>query len=356
MHYFLNYAALDLSGYILRDLWNGFVLQASQSDPMVRQAVLAVSSAHLDRCSGMGLTSATSLASYQTSVNTLRNYMLRKEKPSPELVLLCCILLFTFDRLRGDKAAAAIHLQSAMSILKNARSLMTDDSKRSLVMSQDAIADLTHVLLRMDIEDTMPVLDRGPLLDLAIDSVHAYDDEPPPMKFFSPREFMEPWMETCHAVWTFIGRNAKYRTLPLDEIPPSVLTHRRNLQRRIKAWRAAYKNYISHVGIPAAHDLPPPSPTLNARITDAINALIIESHYFVIKSVLAEALPSPTTLIHPWDLIAEKMLQCGEKALALRHAQDLLDARGHRGESALPGASHAVAGGEAKGATVDCGV
>ncbi|KAF2165334.1 hypothetical protein M409DRAFT_24183 [Zasmidium cellare ATCC 36951] len=318
MHYFVNFAALDLSGYLPGRFWDGFVLQGSQSEPMVRQAVLAVSGAHLDHCNE-GLISATSFASYQASIKKLRVYMDRTPNPSPDLVLMCCILLFTFDRLRGDSAAAAIHLQGAMTILANARKALKghEHNTKTAETSQDSINGLTNMLLQMDIEDTMPALDHGPLLDIGIDAPEVWAQEPPVMKFFSPHDFMGSWMRICHAVWAFIGKYACCRHA--DQIPQFVLEHRRNLQRWVKVWRQAHKDYILLVGIPDVSDLPttPPSPELNRLIIDSINALIIESHYFVIKSVLAESLPSPSST-RPWDIIAEKMLQCGEKALSLR--------------------------------------
>ncbi|KAK4503256.1 hypothetical protein PRZ48_006684 [Zasmidium cellare] len=318
MHYFVNFASLDLSGYLPGRFWDGFVLQGSQSEPMVRQAVLAVSSAHLDHCHE-GAMSATTLASYQTSVNKLRVYMSRTPHPSPELVLICCILLFTFDRLRGDHAAAAVHLQSAMAILSNAATKRRASQGRATEIHQDRINDLTNILLQMDIEDTMPALDRGPLLDIGIDAPTFFAQDPPPMKFFTPHDFMNSWMRICHAVWAFIGKNASYRHA--EQIPTSVWNQRSNLQRWVKAWRVAHKEYMHFVGTPNVAELPttPPAPALDRYIIDSINALIIESHYFVIKSVLAESLPDPSSL-RPWDVIAEKMLQCGEKALALRQA------------------------------------
>lgn len=322
MHYFQNVAALDLSGYLRCRFWDGLVLQGSQLEPMIRQAVLAVSSAHMEHCSE-GVTSAASLASYQVSVNKLRIYMSRETDPSPELVLICCILLFTFDRLRGENAAAAVHLKSAMAILANtANTLATRGFEDSAVERQrDIMNDLAGRLVRMDIEDTMPALDRGPLLDMGTDAPEFAAQEPPAMQFFSPREFMAPWMRICHAVWAFIGKNASYRHAPVEEIPLTVWEHRSNLQRWVKAWRPAHKRYMETAGAPDASQLPttPPTPALNSRILDSINALIIESHYFVIKSVLAESLPDPCCT-RPWDLIAEKMLRCGEKALALRQA------------------------------------
>lgn len=324
MHYFFNFAALDLSGYLPGRFWDGLVLQGSQSEPMVRQAVLAVSSAHLEHCSN-GVTSAASLASYQASVNKLRVYMSRTPNPLPELVLLCCILLFTFDRLREDYAAATIHLNSAMAILSSAaKRLAIGDAQNNgdfQHIRQDTINDVMNMLLQMDIEDTMPALDRGPLLDIGIDTPDFFAMEPLAMSFFSPHDFMTPWMRICHAVWAFIGKNACYRHTPVEEIPLSVWSHRSNLQRWVKAWRSAHKQYMLLAGTPNLSHLPttPPSPALNRRIIDSVNALIIESHYFVIKSVLAESLPNPSNP-RPWDRIAEKMLQCGEKTLGLRRA------------------------------------
>lgn len=318
MQYFLNFAALDLSGYLPGRFWDGFVLQRSQCEPFVRQSVLAVANAHLDHCTH-GSTSGKSLASYQAAILGVQNYIKRSERPSCELILLCCILLFTFDRLRRDSAAAAIHLESAMAIITNSEkhSKCRDNASRT---GQGVINDLTVMLLQMDIEDTMPVLDRGPLLDLGVDESR-YSQEPTRMTFFSPHDFMEPAMYTCHAVWAFVGRNAKYRRSPIDEVPHSVLAQRASLQRWSKAWRSACKAHINRTGALDAEDLPttPPSEELSRRVIDAINVAIIESHYFVIKSILAEALMD-TSPSRPWDRIAEKLLQCGEKALSLQRA------------------------------------
>jgi len=51
LHYFFNFASLDLTGYVLLVFGDRLVLQLVQIEPTVRQAVVAVSLAHLDTVS-----------------------------------------------------------------------------------------------------------------------------------------------------------------------------------------------------------------------------------------------------------------------------------------------------------------
>lgn len=96
--------------------------------------------------------------------------------------------------------------------------------------------------------------------------------------------------------------------------------HSQRLQRWVEVWHLAYKEYVESVGFPVADEIQtaPPSLDLNSRVFSAINAPVIKCHYFVIKSVLAESLPSGLDSdTSPWDLISEELLRCGEEARSL---------------------------------------
>ena len=101
LSYFYIFAAVDLSGYLPGRFWDRLALQISDTEPLVQQALVALSLAHLDYCT-TDSASATSLAAQQSATVKLRQYMRDEADPSREVVSLCFMLFFAFSRITQD--------------------------------------------------------------------------------------------------------------------------------------------------------------------------------------------------------------------------------------------------------------
>jgi hypothetical protein len=319
MSYFHTYAAIDLSGYLPGHFWDHLVLQISHTEPLLREAIVAVAAAHLDFCT-TGTASAAAWTANSRILYSLRQYMSKDDCLSHEVVLCCSVLLFAVSSMLGDVEAAITHLRNGMTILCHARRLQMRHCRA--IGPSDPLRRLTAMFIQLDIEGTMQNLSRGALLDLSSGVLKApYDLEQWGLsaRQISPHEAMEAWMYIAHDLWTFISRTSHYRQLIFADVPEHVRNERAIHRARIKAWRRATKGYIkTHPAIAAItlHGAGQSRPA-PADITDAISALIIQAHYFVCKCVLAESLQDPEDQ-KPFDRNPQMLLRTAEMVLALR--------------------------------------
>lgn len=321
LSYFRHFAAVDLSGYLPGRFWDQLVLQVSSCEPVVQQTLVAVSNAHSDHCARSAVSSNT-LSSHQKAIRKLHQYIDSTTRPSYEIVLICCILMFAFARMTADQGAASVHFRSAMSILRNARRNVGDVSGRQSTTGSDALHTICVMLIQLDIESMMQDANEAPQLDLTQDIVGGTFTERNwnlALKDSSPHEAMEPWMAVAHDMWRFIVNYAEYRHLPLDHVPAHVVAARRSIQFRIRDWRRATRDYIRDSPIIVDLDLGNISRFTHTtrEIVDVINALIIEAHYFASKRFIAESLQDPQNH-KPFDWKPEKLLKTAQRVLALR--------------------------------------
>ena len=327
MHHFCHYAALDLSNYVSNRFWERVVLQGCQSDAAVRQAAIAVGDAHLELYA-TATVSRRSLAGFQKALSQLRTYM-SQAKPSREVVLMCCILFFTFEKLRNDDFAADVHLRSGLSVLQTILDSSISgihDTDPDSSNESDSRKDLAAILMQLDIESTIRQLgSRPPQLLLPKDMMVAEPCYPSALgnalSFTTAEEFTEPWLAYCHDLWRFVGDTAQYRHSPAHAVPLHMIEQKRSFAARLKTWRLAMDEYIFQHPIVNMTELTtlPHNEATNKRIFDSASALVIESHYFSMKRVLAECIRDETNP-KPFDRNPEKLLRMGQTALALQHA------------------------------------
>lgn len=321
LSYFYHFAAVDLSGYLPGRYWDKLVLQISDAEPVVQQTVVAVGNAHLDHCE-KGIASSNTLSSHQKALYKLRKYVEYSPRTSHEIVIVCCILLFAFARMIQDQRAADVHLESAISILRNARGRAGNEPTRHRSARQGALHSLSVWLMQLDIEATMQDVRRRPQLNLDNDVVGGTFTEGNwtfPLRLSSPHEAMEPWMAVAHDLWRFITQNARYRYLPIQDVPTQVVTVRTSLQHRLRDWRRMTRDYVRHSSVIAGLELGHLSRSTHRtrEIVDVINALIIEAHYFASKRFLAESLQDPPGF-KPFDWKPEKLLKVAQRVVSLR--------------------------------------
>lgn len=324
MGYFRVHASTDLSGFQPGRFWSHFTLQVSHTEPLVRQAVVAISSAHLKHCAYDQCFSATtpteSISAYTSAIQSVRKYMNSHPSPSYELILLCCVLFFVISRISGDYQAAETHLRNGVAILSNIRRAKMFGAGGT--HDQEMLDRLTTMFVEIDAERLMQNLEVSPCMDLSVDhmkpppEIERWDLYPQPV---SPHDTAKAWMYISHEMWCFVSANARYRHRPLNEVPENIVIEWLSLKARIKAWRRAIETYVTtHPVIVSAT-----SPVKYRRrfgvshVTDAICALVSHSHGIVCKRFLAEALRDESNL-RPWDRNPEQLLRNQETIITLR--------------------------------------
>jgi hypothetical protein len=110
LHYFRIEAVQDLSGYTTDTFWNNLVVVYSHEFPIVRSALLALSGFHrkrrVDGSSAAGYDHVVALRQYNKALRFVHSYLANNIRPSVETVLICCLLFYCIETLRGDDITA----------------------------------------------------------------------------------------------------------------------------------------------------------------------------------------------------------------------------------------------------------
>lgn len=127
--YFIKQTSPELNGFFTTGFWERLILQASQTEPSLRHAVVAIGALHeefsqtneglpLGQVVGGHLPFA--VKQYTKAIGHLRR-SLGTGDHSPLTALMSCILFVCFDCLRGYYHTAIVHLKSGMKILQDLR-------------------------------------------------------------------------------------------------------------------------------------------------------------------------------------------------------------------------------------------
>ena len=132
--YFSQVAAGEVFGYLASDLWTHLVPQRCHVSPVIRSAIVALSSIHQDFTAACDITSPgetvlmkgilKSDQLYAVAVVHLRTYIENAAMSSKQEVLLACAVLICFTLLRRRPEEATRHLDKGASILRSWRQEM----------------------------------------------------------------------------------------------------------------------------------------------------------------------------------------------------------------------------------------
>ncbi|KAH8687994.1 hypothetical protein BGZ60DRAFT_522622 [Tricladium varicosporioides] len=124
LYFFRTFTAPKLSGYFSADFWQRRVLQASDVEPSIRHAVIAIAAIHQDYVSwhknGVFDTSIQSFSfrQYTKAISHLHRLM-STQTQQLDMTLMSCITFITFDCLLGNHESAIIHLRAGLKILED---------------------------------------------------------------------------------------------------------------------------------------------------------------------------------------------------------------------------------------------
>ncbi|ETI26628.1 hypothetical protein G647_10389 [Cladophialophora carrionii CBS 160.54] len=179
LHYFCCQAAWNLSSCTDPTLWTELILQRANHQPVIRNALVALSSLHKDYLCGelagteyetpTPSTSLAPVANVKTMAvisrchRQLRNYLARPDA-SPDVALVCSLIFYTFESLLGESQRAIWHLDQGLILLRKCQ------LDHSLASDDPLIPHLSTLLHHLDLQASCFDDRRPPLLRLATDA------------------------------------------------------------------------------------------------------------------------------------------------------------------------------------------
>ncbi|TVY37707.1 Transcriptional regulatory protein [Lachnellula occidentalis] len=124
LYFFRTFTAPKLSGYFSPDFWERRVIHATDFEPAIRHAAIAIAAVHQDyiawQQSKLYDPSIQSFAfrQYTKAISYLYQLM-STQTQHLDITLTACILFISFDCLLGNHESAIIHLKSGLKILED---------------------------------------------------------------------------------------------------------------------------------------------------------------------------------------------------------------------------------------------
>lgn len=231
LHYFCTQGSSDISGFLNSKFWSQTILQHSYHEPAVRQALVALSSLHLDfatsDASVVRATALEPLKQHGKAMRMLNRRLVAGGSDAVKAALLCCVLFFCFESGVGNSSAALQHLGQGLGLLSS-------NLVHSTVEDMDSITD---VLARLDLQATMFDDERLPVLMLvsAEERRHGMikDVDVP---YVTLEEAQKSLDRLQNWLMHLIVGTAKYRMTPAADIPLHFRQERDRLIQEYDAW------------------------------------------------------------------------------------------------------------------------
>jgi Fungal specific transcription factor domain len=125
---YLEETARQINGPFPSSLWSKLIPQISEAEPFVRHAIIAIGALEKhSRSHSQGSLPGTvskadnyqyALKLYEKSLRGMRDAIARG-KHDLRNALIACLLVFTFEGMLGNQAAAAVHAESGLNLLFN---------------------------------------------------------------------------------------------------------------------------------------------------------------------------------------------------------------------------------------------
>lgn len=212
------------------------MLQASHTNPSILNVVVAISASVGRELVPASDLSPSSSVFYQDAVSETRR-LLSKPRPSLQTIVLCCIGLTTLEVLRGQYAAALIHLESCIKLINADGSLA---EKSHLTLDREVLQGL----LDLDLLASQYLDGRPPLL--LIDAVQLGEVD----KSTAVTDAFNCFQLLSRRVLKFTRlKGDKYREKYLGQVPLEVYAELQSLKTDLSTWSTRHSHglwEISH--------------------------------------------------------------------------------------------------------------
>ncbi|KAH7134002.1 hypothetical protein EDB81DRAFT_802900 [Dactylonectria macrodidyma] len=243
LHYFCVQGASDISGFLPSEFWSQTVLQHSHREPVVRQALVALSSLHLDYVTadslGAEVAGPETLLQYGRALRALHKRLASPGQDATKLALVCCILFYCFESTVGNAEAAMRHLDNGLQVLSSTQ-------EGPIFGAQGSAGDieaLSGILARLDLQASLFDDGRVPILSLTSDSerengIGGLNGDRP----FSNLQTAQTVLDRLQN-WLIrlLTTNAScYRNMEVEAIPCEILEEKQCLDTAAARWRQKF--------------------------------------------------------------------------------------------------------------------
>ncbi|KAH7184779.1 uncharacterized protein B0J16DRAFT_340450 [Fusarium flagelliforme] len=235
LHYFCVQGSSDISGFIASDFWSRVVLQESHQDSAVRQALVAMSSLHLDYVtsdSAEGQTaSVETLTHYGKAIRTIRKRLSQTTSDTTKVALVCCIIFYCCESALGGWDAALQHLSNGLELLKSY-------SRSASSGTDEGIEELKAVFERLDMQASFFQDDRVPLLSLP--DWKEYITAVPEKGFSDAQEAHGTLVKLQSWLYSFVNRHVELHEASVELLSPHILDEKDALVQAYNRWSHAF--------------------------------------------------------------------------------------------------------------------
>ena len=305
LHYFANFAAADVSGYLPSDFWSRTILQRCQHDVPVRHAAAALGRAHMEYITAADTTNFNvtdeTAAAYGRAIKAVRNFLGRNGDHDKSMVLICSAIFYCFELMRSERRKALVHLESGTRIL---RTWQADPSVSSSSMI-DSKEELMATFVRMELQAAYYDDSRLPYLRTQIGN----DPEMFPAAFDSLSDAQDGLFSLIHSGAVFLVQNTAYKFADARLVPTHVTSMRRHLVQQYDRW--ARRLSLLRFNL---------SQTVSAASSDATRnrtvLAVFKLHWQSTRLLLLHSLQDETKELAPsFDDVAEEHLRLAKDVI-----------------------------------------
>lgn len=258
LHYYCCRAAWNLSSCIDPTLWTVLILQRAAHEPVIRNALIALSSLHKDYlCGELVGTNYETLAPYAhlppvTNLKTmgmisrchrqLRHYLSRPDA-SPDVALVCSVIFYTFESLMGESHRAVWHLDQGLILLRKCQ------MDKSFCPDDPLIATLTTLLHHLDLQASCFDDRRPPIFNLVTDTEALGRVDVVPDSFLDIIHMeavltkLRNW--TLHHLVNYVH----FRGAPIEQLPSQFFFERLLLAAQYRKFESVLDRFVSYEGL-----------------------------------------------------------------------------------------------------------
>ncbi|KAJ4354219.1 uncharacterized protein N0V89_005953 [Didymosphaeria variabile] len=251
LHYFCVQGSQELAGFMKLDFWTRTVFEQSHQEATVRQALVSLSSLHLDYTTDSlthgGMARDDTLAQYGKALRMLQRRMKMPDAEATRTALVCSVLFYCFEATLGNSEAATHHLQGGLNMLSSCRGNGTEQTE-----------DLHGISLefeRLDLQATLFYDQNVPHLVLPLPLPRDDDDnEGCGMRPFQRlSDAHRALVKAISRGWRLMCDNVDYKFTSAEGLAEPILHEKRNLRENLVQWKTAFDNFKRR---PSAADQP----------------------------------------------------------------------------------------------------
>ncbi|KAF5630342.1 transcriptional regulatory [Fusarium sp. NRRL 52700] len=235
LHYFCVQGSEDISGFLASDFWSQTVLQAGHEDLVVRQALIAMSSLHLDYISSSpdraSVASPETLSLYGKALRSLGKRIGQPSDGTIRTALICCILFYCCESTIGDRSAALQHLSNGLKLLVSAQ-------REKVAKESKGMESLTTIFERLDMQASFFEDDRIPIL-----ASPEYKFREPHhglllsrKSFFGLEDAQQQLVKLQAWLYHFVNKNVDFYQEPKESLSLDILEEKSSLEQSYNAW------------------------------------------------------------------------------------------------------------------------